>query len=274
MVVRLVALVIVALLWSTSSPAQSLEVYAGTYQVSPDVKLTVSLDGDHLMGQLAGFVTAPLEPISGGKFRFAQNVQVEFLKDENGVVTHALLSQNGQGAKAQRLRDRKEITLSVETLKPYAGRYGRQTGLDLIITLEGNRLVAESTGQFKLPLLAESETSFFFKDVDAQIEFVKDNAAAVDHLVLKRGRVHETVKRSAVSLPVPKGTVAPSKLPAKLSDEEFWKIITDFSEPNGFYRFENFVSNEDDYQTVLPELKRSFNPDSIFVGVGPEQNLT
>src|SRR5688572_28983971 len=68
--------------------------------------------------------------------------------------------------------------------------------------------------------------------------------------------------------------LAAEGLPAQLSDKEFWKIVTDFSEPNGVYIFENFVSNEDDYQVVLPELKKTFNPGSIFVGVGPEQNLT
>ena len=63
-------------------------------------------------------------------------------------------------------------------------------------------------------------------------------------------------------------------LPSELSDKEFWKIVTDFSEPNGYYRYENFVSNEDDYQSFLPELTRMFNPASIYVGVGPEQNFT
>ena len=33
-------------------------------------------------------------------------------------------------------------------------------------------------------------------------------------------------------------------LPAKLSDDAFWKMITDFSEANGYFRFENFLSNE------------------------------
>jgi hypothetical protein len=69
-------------------------------------------------------------------------------------------------------------------------------------------------------------------------------------------------------------TLGAQSLPSELSDKEFWKIVTDFSEPNGYYRYENFVSNEDDYQSFLPELTRIFNPGSIYVGVGPEQNFT
>jgi hypothetical protein len=63
-------------------------------------------------------------------------------------------------------------------------------------------------------------------------------------------------------------------LPSQLSDKEFWKMISDFSEPNGYYRYENFVSNEDDFQNFLPELTRTFKAGSIYVGVGPEQNFT
>jgi hypothetical protein len=68
--------------------------------------------------------------------------------------------------------------------------------------------------------------------------------------------------------------VQAQQLPAQLSDKEFWKMITDFSEPNGSYKYENFMSNEDDYQTVLPELARTAKANSIFIGVGPEQNFT
>ena len=51
--------------------------------------------------------------------------------------------------------------------------------------------MAESVGQFKYPLFAESETSFFFKDLDAQIEFAKDANGGITHLVLHRGSVQE-----------------------------------------------------------------------------------
>ncbi len=63
-------------------------------------------------------------------------------------------------------------------------------------------------------------------------------------------------------------------LPTQLSDQDFWKLIADFSEPNGNYKYENFMSNEDDYQSVLPELAPMPKPNSIFIGVGPEQNFT
>ena len=63
-------------------------------------------------------------------------------------------------------------------------------------------------------------------------------------------------------------------LPAEINDGYFWKLITDFSEPSGFFSSDNFVSNENTYQRVIPVLKATTPPDGVYIGVGPEQNLT
>jgi hypothetical protein len=63
-------------------------------------------------------------------------------------------------------------------------------------------------------------------------------------------------------------------LPAKLSDSAFWKLVTDFSEPGGYFRSDNFVSNETTYQWVIPELLRTTKPGGVYLGVGPDQNFT
>src|SRR5437870_2025079 len=65
-----------------------------------------------------------------------------------------------------------------------------------------------------------------------------------------------------------------AELPAQISDEAFWTMISDFSEPNGYFRFENFLSNELAYQKVIPTLKENTRPGGVYIGVGPEQNFT
>ena len=62
-------------------------------------------------------------------------------------------------------------------------------------------------------------------------------------------------------------------LPSELSDKEYWQLISDFSEPDGFFHSENFVSNERSFQHVLKELAGR-QPASAYIGVGPEQNFT
>src|SRR5215208_7071927 len=64
------------------------------------------------------------------------------------------------------------------------------------------------------------------------------------------------------------------ELPSKLSDSSFWKLVTDFSEPGGFFRSDNFVSNETMFQWVIPTLLRTTKPGGVYLGVGPDQNFT
>jgi hypothetical protein len=71
----------------------------------------------------------------------------------------------------------------------------------------------------------------------------------------------------------PHGTAAAAAIPAKLSDSTFWKLITDFSESNGYFQSDNFVSNETTFQWVIPALQRSTRPGGAYLGVGPDQNF-
>src|SRR4051812_24213881 len=69
-------------------------------------------------------------------------------------------------------------------------------------------------------------------------------------------------------------SLVPDTLPAQLSNEEFWQMVTDFSEPSGYFRSENLLSNEAAYQTVIPELRKALPRGGVYMGVGPEQNFT
>src|SRR5688500_1720263 len=67
---------------------------------------------------------------------------------------------------------------------------------------------------------------------------------------------------------------ATQSLPAQISDAEFWRMISTFSEPNGYFRSDNLVSNEVTFQHVIPELKKSTTAGGVYLGVGPDQNFT
>jgi hypothetical protein len=63
-------------------------------------------------------------------------------------------------------------------------------------------------------------------------------------------------------------------LPPSLSDQDFWKIVTDYSEPGGDFAFEMYMSNEETFQQILPDLLRRVQPGGVYLGVAPEQNFT
>jgi len=85
--------------------------------------------------------------------------------------------------------ERKEIAVPRKILEQYVGTYELQPKFNLVVTLEGDQLMTQATGQEKFPLFAESETRFFLKVVDAQVEF------SGDHLILHQGGRDITAKR-------------------------------------------------------------------------------
>ena len=83
--------------------------------------------------------------------------------------------------------ERKEIAVSSKVLAQYVGTYDLAPDFSLTMTVEGDHLMTQATGQQKLELYAESETKFFLKVVDAQVEFFKNDKGEVTHLVLHQG---------------------------------------------------------------------------------------
>jgi len=66
---------------------------------------------------------------------------------------------------------------------------------------------------------------------------------------------------------------AADTLPRELADDAYWKLVSDFSEQSGSFRFE-YMSNELQFQYVIPRLKENRKPGGVYLGVGPEQNFT
>src|SRR5262245_27526536 len=67
--------------------------------------------------------------------------------------------------------------------------------------------------------------------------------------------------------------VATDRLPPHLSDETFWNMVSELSETGGYFRSDNFVSNETTFQYVIKNLKKT-TPGGVYLGVGPDQNFT
>jgi hypothetical protein len=74
--------------------------------------------------------------------------------------------------------------------------------------------------------------------------------------------------------PAPRPTATFARSGASLSDTDFWALVRGFSEPEGYFRSDNLVSNELAFQQVIPELKTRAARGGVYLGVGPEQNFT
>jgi CubicO group peptidase (beta-lactamase class C family) len=90
---------------------------------------------------------------------------------------------------------RNEIQVNTDTLKLYTGEYELVPNFHIIITLENGMLQAQATGQGRNQLFAEKNNFFFFKVVDAQVEFLAGDNGKIDRLLLyQNGRKVEAKK--------------------------------------------------------------------------------
>jgi CubicO group peptidase (beta-lactamase class C family) len=85
----------------------------------------------------------------------------------------------------------KTVMVADSVLQSYAGRYELAPDVIITITKEGNNLFGQPTGEAKLQLFPETQSKFFLKAVDAEVEFVKDNSGPVTKIVVYQDGAHE-----------------------------------------------------------------------------------
>jgi CubicO group peptidase (beta-lactamase class C family) len=109
----------------------------------------------------------------------------------------AKLAAIAHGETVTLLSERKEITVDSKVLTRYVGAYQMPGGGPaMLIALDGNRLTSKLGTQPPLPIFAQSETMFFAKAVDAQIEFPKDDGSGkASQLILHQNGRDTTAKR-------------------------------------------------------------------------------
>jgi hypothetical protein len=76
------------------------------------------------------------------------------------------------------------------------------------------------------------------------------------------------------SLPAAVPAISAESLPPRLANQEFWKFVSENSEPSGTFHSDNLLSNEAQFQYIIPPLIQAAKPGRIYLGVGPEQNFS
>jgi hypothetical protein len=78
---------------------------------------------------------------------------------------------------------RASIAVDPAVLAAYVGVYELPT-FSIAITLENGQLMAQASNEQKIPIFAESQSEFFLKVENAQLEFFREVDGQVAHLVL------------------------------------------------------------------------------------------
>ena len=88
-----------------------------------------------------------------------------------------------------------DVDVSPVILDTYVGQYELAPGFILTVSRKENQLSAQATGQGKLPVFAKSENIFFYKVVEAQLVFNKNDKGVVESVTLLQGGQKITGKK-------------------------------------------------------------------------------
>ncbi len=164
------------------------DAYVGRYSYPQGMILTVTKEGKRLFAQMAGQPKYEIFPRSETEFFWkVTEAQVMFVKNEEGIVTHAIHHQGGQEFKALRLEEEETAEVDPAVYDAYIGEYELKNIGTITVTKEGDQLFAQMTGQPKFEIFPSSETEFFLKVVNAQITFVRSDEGEVIKAILSQG---------------------------------------------------------------------------------------
>jgi CubicO group peptidase (beta-lactamase class C family) len=107
----------------------------------------------------------------------------------------ALLGTLAHGQPVTLASERKVIMLPAEALARYAGVYQSEGGPPLVVTVEGGQLALRPDNGASITLLAESERMFFIRDLNMQVEFVRDASGAVTEFITHQLGRQDRVRR-------------------------------------------------------------------------------
>ena len=176
----------------TPVPADIIDQYTGVYEDESGTQRLITKEGTELLSQRSGGMKLKIKQFAKDKFFFDDYFTIlTFNRDASGTITGVDADDRGVITTYKKtdkpIPTHTEIKLSPEVLINYTGEYELAPGFVLAVTVEGDKIFTQATGQGKFEIYPESETKFFLKVVDAQLEFVKDESGKYNKVILHQG---------------------------------------------------------------------------------------
>ncbi len=167
--------------------------YEGVYENGSGQMRVITAAEDRVYFQSGYAPKISVQAYQPDRFFFEDDVflTLAFERNDAGKVDK-LVTRSRQRIEVWKKTDRPipspdGVTLDETSLMPLIGEYEVNPEFTFAVTREGARLYLQATGQEKLALFAESETKFFLKVNDAQLEFVRDGAGIVQKAIVSQG---------------------------------------------------------------------------------------
>ncbi|MFS4429118.1 serine hydrolase [Chryseobacterium sp. S90] len=142
--------------------------------------------GGNIEGSTSYFAMLPEEDLS---IILLNNITSKKLEKAGNTILAALLDQTYTLP-----QPKKEVTLSTDLLKKYAGNYKLSDDSIIHILYENGQLFIQSSTIPKVRMLAEKEDVFFLQDDDSEISFIFKKGEK-DVISIKKGLSSKTAER-------------------------------------------------------------------------------
>ncbi|HET7561152.1 MAG TPA: DUF3471 domain-containing protein, partial [Rhodanobacteraceae bacterium] len=108
---------------------------------------------------------------------------------------HASPARRLDAAAIETTSGHQRVELDAATLQQYVGHYQLAPGVVFDITLKGDQLQAQLTGQPAFQVYASARDEFYYTVVDAQLSFKRGTDGKVDALVLHQNGAAQRAAR-------------------------------------------------------------------------------
>jgi CubicO group peptidase (beta-lactamase class C family) len=161
--------------------------FVGRYNYGQSAVLIVTVEDNRLFAQLTGQPKFEIYPKSANEFFWkVVDATVTFVRNEKGEVIAAKHEQGGVKFEAPKLKDESVVKLDPKELDKFVGKYDYKGLGVLTVTRKGDQLLAQMQGQPEFPIYPKSPTEFFWKVVQAEINFVLDDDGTVTKAIHKQ----------------------------------------------------------------------------------------
>lgn len=170
--------------------------YSGVYKLGENQYMTVSDNDGKLQIQVTGQPPIVLAHTEDHVFELgALSLSAAFELGEDGKAATLKWSDPGGSINAERVDDsfgvatRKEVSIDTGLLTGYVGSYQIDAVHNMFATVKQikDRLFIQVTGQPEFRVFPMSPTRFFYKALDAEIEFMKDDDGTVTSVMIHQG---------------------------------------------------------------------------------------
>jgi CubicO group peptidase (beta-lactamase class C family) len=171
----------------------SLQDYTGLYENQKGQQRTISVSENKLFSQLGRGPMSNLKAYQRDMFFFEDDAMkmIEFSRNTKGEI-EKLTTKKPDGNEVWNKTNKpvpgpNGIKVDEKILQTYVGVYEIPSVMTFSVTKEQTRLFLQGEGQDKIEMFAETETKFFLKVNDAELEFVKDDSGKVIKAILNQG---------------------------------------------------------------------------------------